>query len=208
MSAGTSWIQHCGCTSDHVSLSIILYVKYTAGIAQSYSEIREVQSEVVALVIDFYQATLEIEGSEQVWGRNWIASLPATRKANQSTPALLATMRELVDKGAVIPSNSGGYDCNCCGCVKPEDKHTSYTLWAQSAHNALHNKPFVWREGPKLCAKSKYFCSKCPGRFEAGMLGFKVQTRCLLAACKPFLQFATFQDGETRRNLRCCSKKI
>jgi len=144
VSVGTSLNQHCGCTGDNGSLSIILYVNHHAGIVQSYSEIRELQSEVVEHVVDFYQATLEIEGSERVWGSNWIASLPSTRKAIQITPALLATMGELVKKGAIIPSDGGGYDCNCGGCVKPEDKRTSYTFWAQNARNALHNKPGIW----------------------------------------------------------------
>jgi len=103
-----------------------------AGIARCNSEIRELQRQAVELVIDFYQATLEIEGSAQVWGKNWIASLPSSRKAKPGPKHTCssATMRELVNKGATILSDRGWCDCNCVGFVKPEDKRSSYTLWA------------------------------------------------------------------------------
>ena len=78
-------------------------VNHNAGIAQSYSKIKSLQSRVVKLVIDYYETTLEIEGSAQVWGRNFIVSLSPT--CAYRSPGGLIVMHEMVDRGAIVQSD-------------------------------------------------------------------------------------------------------
>jgi len=121
VTTGTNSHQHCGFAGSNGSLSIICMVNRNAGIAQSYSKIKSLQSKVVGLVIDYYETTLEIEGSAQVWGRNFIVSLSPTRVTYRS-PGGLVVMHEMVDRGAIVQFDNGGWDGISEGCVKPEDK--------------------------------------------------------------------------------------
>lgn len=102
----------------------------------------------------------------------------------------IAAMRTLVDSGAIVKSDGGGWDCisGARSRNNPEDTRTSYAKDKRPAHNALLNAPGNWLEAPVDCkGRSMYFCFKCPSASGAGMLDYVTLPRVRQQqACKVF----------------------
>jgi len=55
-------------------------------------------------------------------------------------------------------------------CATPENMRSPYRFSDRAAHELRHNSPGMWLEAPKKDRKNRFYCSKCPGAFGAGMI--------------------------------------
>ena len=106
-------------------LSVVCYMNLINRIAPIYEEIQSLHQKVVELTIEYYQVTKHIAQSTQVWGRQFISELPVVDRLF-CKPADLAFMHALVESGNIVPADGGEWDCMSSGCVKPQNKRTSY----------------------------------------------------------------------------------
>jgi len=132
--------QHCGFASPiekEGSLSIVLYVKLVTEVAPNYEEIQSLHEKIVELTTDYYEATKYIVPSE-VWGKQFISGLDPCFDSG-STPFI----EEKIERGEVIATDGGGWQCNKNCCLLPENMCTSYEGSKRAQHDKMHSTPGI-----------------------------------------------------------------